>query len=90
MAEQLAVCLRTCRTGGVIYTANGKRVWFLVTLCDGKKFLILYITEKAALQPSGFADAANFAAAHEAGKLWFPQIYFPGTLLGWNCQTIIV
>ena len=61
-------------SGETIHSSDGKRLWFLVTFRDSTHHLRLYITEKAALQMTKHPDSDSFAAAHDAGKLWFPMI----------------
>ena len=60
--------------GSPIRTNDGKRLWFPVTVRDCTGTLTLYIQESTALALSGCADADQFEAAFEAGKVWFPQM----------------
>ena len=60
--------------GQNIHTQDGKRIWFPTTFQDATMQHTLWITETAALQLADVSSAAEFQAAHVAGKLWFPLI----------------
>jgi hypothetical protein len=60
--------------GENILTSDGQRIWFQLTFRDSTHHHTLFITEKAALQLSGFDNTASFMAAHQAGSLWFPLV----------------
>ena len=57
-----------------IRTADGKRLWFPVTVRDWAGILTLFMSEAAVLKLSGFSDPDLFEAAFMEGKAFIRRI----------------
>ena len=57
-----------------IRTADGKRLWFPVTVRDWAGILTLFMSEAAVLKLSGFSDPDVFEAAFMEGKVSIRRI----------------